>query len=94
MIIERFDCDQHLLNLLAHPEAGNLLEEMASRDLWVNFTQTLDIRLLDRETARILRRIRCTNTAFTRTTYDRAMESLNAVNDEIAGLIRQTWGRS
>ncbi len=31
--------------------------------------------------------------AFTRTTYDRAMESLNAVNDEIAGLIRQTWGR-
>ncbi|WP_195822630.1 plasmid partitioning protein RepA [Roseobacter sp. MH60115] len=31
--------------------------------------------------------------AFTRTTYDRAIESLNAVNDEIAGLIQQTWGR-
>ncbi len=31
--------------------------------------------------------------AFTRTTYDRAMESLNAVNDEIATLIQQTWGR-
>jgi len=31
--------------------------------------------------------------AFTRSTYDRAMESLNAVNDEIAALIQQTWGR-
>jgi chromosome partitioning protein len=31
--------------------------------------------------------------AFTRTTYDRAIESLNAVNDEIARLIQQTWGR-
>ena len=32
--------------------------------------------------------------AFTRTTYDRAIESLNAVNDEIATLIQQTWGRT
>ena len=31
--------------------------------------------------------------AFTRSTYDRAIESLNAVNDEIAELIQQTWGR-
>ena len=31
---------------------------------------------------------------FTRTTYDRAIESLNAANDEIAQLIQQTWGRS
>lgn len=31
--------------------------------------------------------------AFTRSTYDRAMESLNAVNDEIAALLQQTWGR-
>lgn len=30
---------------------------------------------------------------FTRTTYDRAMESLNNVNGEIAGLIQQAWGR-
>jgi hypothetical protein len=29
----------------------------------------------------------------TRTTYDRAIESLNAVNDEIAQLIQKTWGR-
>ncbi|MBY6137160.1 plasmid partitioning protein RepA [Leisingera sp. XS_AS12] len=31
--------------------------------------------------------------AFTRATYDRAVESLNAVNDEISQLIQQTWGR-
>jgi chromosome partitioning protein len=30
---------------------------------------------------------------FTRTTYDRAMESLNSVNGEIADLIHQAWGR-
>lgn len=29
----------------------------------------------------------------TRTTYDRAMESLHAVNDEIEGLIKAAWGR-
>ena len=31
--------------------------------------------------------------AFTRSTYDRAIESLNALNSEVAGLIQQTWGR-
>lgn len=31
--------------------------------------------------------------AFHRSTYDRAMESLNAVNDEIEGLMQQAWGR-
>lgn len=31
--------------------------------------------------------------AFTRSTYDRAIESLNAVNDEIGSLIQRTWGR-
>jgi chromosome partitioning protein len=30
---------------------------------------------------------------FTRTTYDRARESLDAVNGEIEGLIQQAWGR-
>jgi len=30
---------------------------------------------------------------FTRATYDRAMESLNAVNGEIEGLIQHAWGR-
>ncbi|WP_138464372.1 plasmid partitioning protein RepA [Poseidonocella sp. HB161398] len=32
--------------------------------------------------------------AFTRATYDRAIESLNAVNGEIADLIQKTWGRT
>lgn len=30
---------------------------------------------------------------FTRGTYERAMESLNSVNDEIEGLIQAAWGR-
>jgi chromosome partitioning protein len=30
---------------------------------------------------------------FIRSTYDRAMESLNAVNGEIAALVHQAWGR-
>lgn len=30
---------------------------------------------------------------FTRTTYERAIESLNAVNGEIEGLIQKAWGR-
>ena len=29
-----------------------------------------------------------------RATYDRAMESIEAVNDEIEDLLRQAWGRS
>lgn len=32
--------------------------------------------------------------AFTRSTYDRALESLNAVNDEISQLIQRSWGRT
>ncbi|MBT9386814.1 plasmid partitioning protein RepA [Pseudooceanicola sp. CBS1P-1] len=31
--------------------------------------------------------------AFTRSTYDRAIESVNAVNDEISELIQKVWGR-
>ena len=31
---------------------------------------------------------------FTRATYDRAMESINAVNGEIEGLIQTAWGRN
>jgi len=56
-------------NILAHPEAADLLEEMAERKLQVNFTQTLDIHRVSEKTAPILRRIHCTNTKFTRNTY-------------------------
>jgi len=31
--------------------------------------------------------------AFTRSTYDRAMESLNALNGEVEEMIQKTWGR-
>jgi chromosome partitioning protein len=33
-------------------------------------------------------------TQFTRSTYDRALESMNNVNAEIESLIKATWGRS
>jgi chromosome partitioning protein len=32
-------------------------------------------------------------TAMTRSTYDRAMEAMNAVNAEILELIHKAWGR-
>ena len=53
-------------NILAHPMSGEFLEEMAGRDLKVNFTQTLDLRLLDIERIRILKRVCCSNLKFTR----------------------------
>jgi len=56
-------------NLLAHPKAGNFLEEMAVRGLEVNFTQTLDLRLLDQQKVRLLKRIHCSNLRFTRHVY-------------------------
>ena len=56
-------------NILSHPRASEFLEEMASREIQVNFTQTLDIRLLNKEKAYILRRIHAANTKFTRHVY-------------------------
>jgi hypothetical protein len=56
-------------NLLAHPSALELLEEIARRDLAVNFNQTLDVRILTPDSAGLLRRIRCSNPAFTRRNY-------------------------
>jgi chromosome partitioning protein len=31
---------------------------------------------------------------FTRSTYERSIESLNAVNSEIEGLVQASWGRT
>jgi hypothetical protein len=56
-------------NILAHPDAVTLLEEMVRGNVQVNFNQTLDIRLLDDEKARLLRRIRCRDVAFKRENY-------------------------
>jgi hypothetical protein len=55
-------------NILAHPDADAFLEGMTTRDLQVNFTQTLDLRLVTRKRAELLRRIRCSNLRFTRNT--------------------------
>lgn len=56
-------------NILSHPDADRLLAEMAQRRIRVNFTQTLDLRLVDRARAILIRRIPCSNTRFTRITY-------------------------
>ncbi|MEK7684895.1 MAG: hypothetical protein AAB466_05700 [Verrucomicrobiota bacterium] len=56
-------------NILSHPAAMELLEEMLRRDLQVNFNQTLDLRLVTAEKAALLRRIRCSNVRFTRRNY-------------------------
>jgi hypothetical protein len=73
-------------NLLAHPSALELLEQMAGRDLAVNFNQTLDLRLLTPESAGLLRRIRCSNTVFTRRVY---CFSLNDTRE--LGLVRERY---
>jgi hypothetical protein len=56
-------------NILSLPKAVDLLEEMASRKIQINFTQTLDFRMLDRRKAALLRQIKCSNLRFTRSVY-------------------------
>jgi hypothetical protein len=56
-------------NLLSLSHADHLLHEMVSRNIMVNFTQTLDLRFVDRHRAALLRQIRCSNTRFTRSNY-------------------------
>lgn len=56
-------------NLLAYENSEDLLEEMASLGLKVNFTQTLDLRYINRKKVALLRRIECMNTRFTRSNY-------------------------
>jgi len=56
-------------NILSHPDSNNFLEEIASRGIMVNFTQTLDIHLIDKEKAKLLKRINCSNIRFTRRNF-------------------------
>mgnify|MGYP001326783483 CR=1 FL=1 len=56
-------------NILAHPKAEELLESIALRNIQVCFTQTLDLRFVDRGIARLLKRIACSNLKFTRRVY-------------------------
>jgi hypothetical protein len=67
-------------NLLAHPDAGPILEDMARRQVEVNFTQTLDIRLLDAALAALLRRVQCANTRFTRRVYHFSLNNLSGLD--------------
>jgi hypothetical protein len=53
-------------NILAHPDAVQMIEDLVRRGLAVNFNQTLDLRLLTPEAAALLRRLHCANSAFTR----------------------------
>jgi len=81
-------------NLLAHPAALTLLEEMARRNLAVNFNQTLDVRLLTPESAGLLHRVRCSNPTFTRRNYYFSLNDargLELVRERVALL--QTNGR-
>ncbi|MCP4624988.1 MAG: hypothetical protein GY850_15895 [bacterium] len=56
-------------NILSHPKADDLLEQMISRNIQVNFTQTLDFRMLNSRKAALLRQIKCSNLRFTRSVY-------------------------
>ncbi|MFH0946275.1 MAG: hypothetical protein V2A76_13830 [Planctomycetota bacterium] len=56
-------------NLLSHPRADALLEQMADRGIRVNWNQTLDLGLVDKARAALLRRIDCANYRFSRRNY-------------------------
>ena len=56
-------------NLLAHPKAKAFLEDMARRNLSVNFNQTLDLRFVDKDIAGLLLHLQCSNVRFTRHMY-------------------------
>lgn len=56
-------------NILAHPDSHQLLEEMVSKKLLVNFNQTLDLSLVDKYSAGLLRKIPCSNVTFSRMVY-------------------------
>jgi len=81
-------------NLLAYEDATTILSEMADRNIRVNFTQTLDIRYVDREKADLLRKIHCMNTRFTRPNFHFSLNhnkglSLIANKYELFGFTKQ-----
>jgi hypothetical protein len=55
---------------------------MAARNVEVNFNQTLDLRLMDRDKARLLKRIHCSNLRFTRRVYHFSLND-NGNPDEV-----------
>ncbi len=73
-------------NLLSLPHSEELLQEIFAKEIMVNFTQTLDLRFVNRNKAALLRRIHCANTRFTRTNYH---FSLNGI--ENLPLVRERY---
>lgn len=67
-------------NILSHPDADEILMEMAVRKIAVNFTQTLDLRLLNRKKANIIRRICCSNLKFNRIVYHFSLNSCQCLD--------------
>ncbi len=56
-------------NILAHPEVDKMLEEMVAKNIRVNFNQSLDILMLTRERAGLLKKIGSSNVDFKRINY-------------------------
>ncbi len=73
-------------NILSHPKAEEFLEEMVKRNLQINFTQTLDVRFINKEKAQLIRLIHCANTKFTRTNYH-----LSLNDNKNLDLVRQKY---
>jgi len=53
-------------NILFQAKANVFIEELASRRIMVNFTQTLDIHLVDKEKAKLIKKVNCSNIKFTK----------------------------
>ena len=68
-------------NILAHPKSNELLKEMITKKLRVNFNQTLDLNLVDKEKARLIRAIPCSNVKFTRTVYHFSLNDTRNLED-------------
>jgi len=71
-------------NILAHPDAKRFLEGMIRRNLQVNFNQTLDLRCVDADIARLLRRVQCSNVRFTRRVHHFSLKD-NRNLEEVRG---------
>ena len=56
-------------NILASRSAEEFLEEMVRRELQVNFTQTFDLRLVNKERVGLIKRVACSNLRFNRNVF-------------------------
>ncbi|KPA19726.1 radical SAM domain protein [Candidatus Magnetomorum sp. HK-1] len=74
-------------NILSYPNADQLFEEMVQKNISVNFTQSLDLMLITKERAKMLRRIKCHNTKFTRNNYYFSLNNTDHLN-----LLRRNYG--